>query len=405
MVRALQGPPLRMDRIPVVPQVWEASSDSPRVSLPPVKPAPQVPLTVVLYNHDHGQFLPEALARIADSSHANVEVILVDDASTHAFDLQLVEDLAARASREDTGLTVVRNPVRRGEAASRNIALAQSSGRYLVFLRAADRIGVGFLSLAVDALEDNATYAGVVPTSGHFADDDSLMERSFTGYGTFLGDAPSDLLLGNRAGPPGTVWRRSVVEATRFDETVDPLCDWDFNARAVLAGARLLVTNHIALHERRPSGRPALTPRRESELAIRILDRLPRPLPAAARLSFTWAGVPRRDLKAPVEPEATEPEASTPGDEVALLRPLRYAVLDRLNADLKRMPQVHAALRAVVQAGTRPVTSGVRRAAGVDPDMAERPLRDDLADTANVLVKALTGPLHPGLKRLLSRDK
>jgi hypothetical protein len=80
-------------------------------------------------------------------------------------------------------------------------------------------------------------------------------------------------------------------------------------------------------------------------------------------------------------------------------------VLDRLNADLKRMPQVHAALRAVVQVGTRPVTTGVRRAAGVDPEIAERPLRDDLADTANLLVKALTGPLHPGLKRLLSRDK
>lgn len=404
MVRALQGPPLRMERLPVVPQVWEASSDVPRVALPPVKPASRAPLSVVVYNHNQGQFLSEGLARIVDSSHANVEVIVVDDASTNAFDLQIIEALASGASREDAGLKLIRNPVRRGEAASRNIALAVSSGKYLAFLRAADRIEAGFLALAVDALEDSSDYAGVVPTSGYFTDDDALMERRFTGYGTFLGDAPSDLLLGNRAGPPGTVWRRSIVDATRFDETVDPLCDWDFNARAILAGARLLVTNHIALHERRPSGRPALSARREAELAIRILDHLPRPLPVRARLSFTWAGVPRRARKASTEPPAPE-ESSAPEDAVALLRPLRYSLLDRLNADLKRLPQVHAALKAVVQVGTRPLTAGVRRAAGVDPGLVERPLRDDLADTANVLVKALTGPLHPGLKRLLSRDK
>jgi glycosyltransferase involved in cell wall biosynthesis len=91
-----------------------------------------VPLvSVLLAVHDDARFLREAIDSVLGQRLADLELLVVDDASTD-------ETPALLAAVEDTRLTVLRNDEQRGLAASLNRALEQASGKYVARLDADD---------------------------------------------------------------------------------------------------------------------------------------------------------------------------------------------------------------------------------------------------------------------------
>jgi GT2 family glycosyltransferase len=91
-----------------------------------------VPLvSVLLAAHDDAAFLGEAVASILGQTLADLDVIVVDDASTD-------ETPALLAAIGDERLRVVRNEDRAGLAASLNRGLDLASGRYVARLDADD---------------------------------------------------------------------------------------------------------------------------------------------------------------------------------------------------------------------------------------------------------------------------
>jgi glycosyltransferase involved in cell wall biosynthesis len=91
-----------------------------------------VPLvSVLLAVHNDARFLGEAIDSVLGQRLADLELLVVDDASTD-------QTSALLAAVEDTRLTVVRNDERRGLAASLNRALEQASGKYVARLDADD---------------------------------------------------------------------------------------------------------------------------------------------------------------------------------------------------------------------------------------------------------------------------
>jgi glycosyltransferase involved in cell wall biosynthesis len=93
-------------------------------------------VSVIIPLYNHGAFIRGCLASVAAQTHKNLEVIVVDDAST---DLSADEAAAALSDYDNlfSASRLVREYSNQGLALTRNAGIAASSGRY-VFLLDAD---------------------------------------------------------------------------------------------------------------------------------------------------------------------------------------------------------------------------------------------------------------------------
>jgi glycosyltransferase involved in cell wall biosynthesis len=113
--------------------------------------APLISVIIPCYNQAH--FLGEAIASVWQSATRDVEVVVVDDGST---------DSTARVGASFAGTRLISGP-NQGLAHARNQGLAESSGRYVVFLDADDRLTRGALDIG---LAEFAAHPSVALVSG-----------------------------------------------------------------------------------------------------------------------------------------------------------------------------------------------------------------------------------------------
>ncbi|AKQ65366.1 Glycosyl transferase, group 2 family protein [Myxococcus hansupus] len=403
MRKALDGPALSPVRWSVDRPYWERNVRD----APPGRAAQSPLVSVVVINHDQGIFLPIALQGIAASTYPEVEVIIVDDGSTSAFDMQVLQRLE-RSSAEGPGLSVVRSPIHRGLAGARNLGSRAARGAYVLFLESDESVSPGFIQHAVSALESRPEFAGVVPTGGSFHSSEELANREFKGFMTYLGDCPSYALVANYVAAPTALLRRSLLTQQGYNEALSGYADWDFFLRLVQGGHRFLVTNQVHAFSRRrhESAHRAAPPRQHFRRLVRMFEGLPAPLHPSTRL-FAMLAHSREAMMDPLGALESQPAQPVPGAAAALesaqvlsaaARPLRYDVVDMMNAALKRLPLVHPFLKQSVTSTSSP--------AGGEPGVAQPgealPLRYALVDRANVLVKRVP-LLHRALKQTVSR--
>ena len=99
-------------------------------------------ISVIIPLHNGERHLADALASVAAQTHAEVEVIVVDDGST---------DGSSRLARAAAGVRYVRQP-HAGVAVARNTGLALARGAYVAFLDQDDRFHPEKLARQVAAL-------------------------------------------------------------------------------------------------------------------------------------------------------------------------------------------------------------------------------------------------------------
>lgn len=375
------------------PVTWTAAAPYWERSEARAAPAPaarQRPprVSVIITNYNLGRYLPETLASVAASSHSEVEVVLVDDASTEPFDHQLLARIELQSGDERVPIRLVRNPVNRGLPASRNIGIQAATGDYVLPLDADDCIAPAFLERAVEALERHREFDVVAPATGYFLTDEALDARQFCDYALFLGDVPSLGLVANRFSCATSLMRRSLFEQWRYNERLTSYEDWELYLRLAHAGHRFLVTNQIQFHYRRrqQSMITGVSPRRHLELVNQLYRSLPQPLRHTVLMdTFITLGPPPSDQVRPAEP------APAPASHSAE-HTLRHGVIDMMNATLKRMPVVHPLLKHVALRVNTALTGEA---------VPDRPLRHVMADRVNSTLKRVPA-VHTVLKKVMS---
>jgi glycosyltransferase involved in cell wall biosynthesis/SAM-dependent methyltransferase len=150
------------------------SPDSNLKQSPNFGPAPRayndtIPLvSVILTSYNQAHFLSDAIESVLRQTYSQFEIIVVDDGSTDNA-LEIVARYAGvRYIRQDN----------QGLSAARNTGLRRSTGAYLVFLDADDRLLSNALEVGVGCLEAHSECAFV---SGHYVPisaDGSPMRRS-----------------------------------------------------------------------------------------------------------------------------------------------------------------------------------------------------------------------------------
>ncbi|WIG98108.1 glycosyltransferase [Myxococcus sp. SDU36] len=265
---------------------WE--SPSPRTAALVSTPRGSPPrVTVLITSYNLGRFLPETLASIGATDYPELEVVLVDDASTEALDHEVLRRIECSPTAGGAPVRLVRNSVNRGLPASRNIGLRVATGDYILPLDADDGINPRFIRMAVDALERHPQFDVVVPSSGCFDSDEALEQRRFCDFALFIGDCPSLGMVANRLSSATSLMRRSLFDRFRYNEQLTSYEDWDLYLRLAHGGHRFLVTNAIHFHHRKRPGSmiPGGNPRRHLELLFQLHQGLPRPLGRGIQLA------------------------------------------------------------------------------------------------------------------------
>jgi glycosyltransferase involved in cell wall biosynthesis len=201
----------------------EVSGATMAAESPARDPHPLVSVIIPCYNQ--GQFLGEAIESTLAQTHPYVEIIVVDDGSMdQTAEVATHYPSVRRISQTNQGL-----------AAARNTGLRQSTGSYLVFLDADDRLLPGALATGLRYL---GAHSDCMFVSGHhrlIARDGSILRESV--QEPIDDDRYAQLLRGNYIAMHATVmYRRAVFAAVgQFDESLQACEDYDLFFRITRA--------------------------------------------------------------------------------------------------------------------------------------------------------------------------
>src|SRR5256885_5739615 len=174
-------------------------------------------VSLIITSHERPRLIGRAI-KSARAAGADVEVVVVDDAST---------DETAEGCRSISGINYVRVERNQRVAGARNIGILKSSGEYLTFLDDDDARLAGSLDLQVEAL-DSAPDVGLVYGQALIADVKGMTGEDFYPKHCPQGDVFWELLSRNFI-PCGTaVFRRSCLFRTGLlDQSIPGIDDWD----------------------------------------------------------------------------------------------------------------------------------------------------------------------------------
>jgi glycosyltransferase involved in cell wall biosynthesis len=177
--------------------------------------APLVSVIVPCFNQAH--FLGEAIGSALAQTYPAVEVVVVDDGSV---------DNSHEVAGRYPGVRRFRQP-NRGVAAARNVGLAQSSGSFVVFLDADDRLLSHAVALGTEALEKRPNIAFTAGMSRDIREDGQPMNErrqplvTQDHYLRLLEDCY--IWSGS-----SVVYRRAAIEAVGgFNESLDAADDYE----------------------------------------------------------------------------------------------------------------------------------------------------------------------------------
>ncbi len=201
---------------------------------------PQPLVSVCLTHYNRPGLLRQALASIYSQDYPNLEVVLVDDASTAADVPPLLDRLERDFGRR--GWRIVRHHENRGSGGSRNTAAAHARGELLLLMDDDNYAKPGEVSTLVDV--SSRTGADIVTSAcdvfSHFdaPSGDEPPRRWIP-----LGPALAAGVFRNCFGDTNSLVRRDSfcrVNGYERDPSVG-FPDWEFYARAVLAGLEVEV--------------------------------------------------------------------------------------------------------------------------------------------------------------------
>lgn len=179
-------------------------------------------ISVVIPSYNRKEKLPASVASVLKQSYANIELLVVDDASTDGTD-----ELFEKCS--DPRLQYLRYEENRGACYARNYGARHARGKYIAFQDSDD-------VWHSDKLEKQ--YALLISSGADlcFCGMNRVAENGSQFYYPVHPFHPEraleDFLAENRASTQTMLMRREVWEATGFDESFRRYQDWDFAIRA-----------------------------------------------------------------------------------------------------------------------------------------------------------------------------
>ena len=177
--------------------------------------------SIIITTRSRPRLLPRTV-KSAQAAGSNVDVVVVDDAST---------DETAEVCRGLSGITYVRAEHNQRVAGARNLGLVASRGEYLSFLDDDDTRLEGSLDAQIESLEQSPA-AGLIYGQAIYGDQDGQPTSQSYPAACPQGDLFWNLLSQNFIPCGSAVFRRScLARVGLLKETIAGVDDWDLWVR------------------------------------------------------------------------------------------------------------------------------------------------------------------------------
>lgn len=193
-------------------------------------------VAVVIPCFNVAEHLPKALASVFAQTHADLDVVCVDDGSTDATRTVIAEHVRHFPGR----LRSIEQP-NRGASAARNAGLAVTEGAYVQFLDADDQLDPDKIAAQVALAEANDRPDLVV------GDFEQVMPDGLRLPALALYDQPWMALIRTRMGTTSAnLWARTALERVGgWNEQLASSQDYELAFRLLKAGAHVAWDRHI----------------------------------------------------------------------------------------------------------------------------------------------------------------
>ncbi|WP_239630043.1 glycosyltransferase [Paenibacillus sp. H1-7] len=185
-------------------------------------------ISIVIPCYNQGHYLKENFESIENSTYPYIEVVVVDDGSTSDTSKQSLAELEGYLIKNSKVKFI--KQANQGPAAARNNGVLESSGEFILFLDADDKIDSTYIEKCVWVLTKYPYISFVYPSVQHFGMRDDIYHSRPYNF--------ESLLLDNFI-VVSSVIRRNVWEDTGgFDTSLSGYEDWDFWIRAGALGIK-----------------------------------------------------------------------------------------------------------------------------------------------------------------------
>lgn len=177
-------------------------------------------VSVIIPTYNRPMLLQRSVQSVLSQSYSNLEVLVIDDASTLDYSEAIKEF-------EDRGLVYIRHEHRKGSAAARNTGIQLAQGEYIAFNDDDDVWDKYKLKKQVQAMNEAVGSAGMVFSKYRKIFSDGA-ERQIFPEEQGMENWHNSLLRYNFIGTPTVLMKRECFsKAGTFDEGLKCLEDWD----------------------------------------------------------------------------------------------------------------------------------------------------------------------------------
>lgn len=187
-------------------------------------------VSVYIATYNRAERLENAVQSILKQTYKNIEVIIVDDASTDD-----TKELIKKLSDKYSNIKYMTCPMNKGANHARNIAIQQANGYFITGLDDDDEMLPERIQKLVNAYEDK--YAFVV--SEHYLDYGEI--RKYKRLTTKKYISFDDLLYANIVGNQILTTKKKMIHAGLFDEEIKAAQDHDMWLRLLQGGQKAKV--------------------------------------------------------------------------------------------------------------------------------------------------------------------
>ncbi|WP_055562272.1 glycosyltransferase family 2 protein [Hymenobacter sp. AT01-02] len=195
-------------------------------------------VSVVIPCFNHGQYIQEALQSVeCNVGSTPYEIIIVDDGSTDAHTLVMMEKL------EQEGYTVIRQ-TNQGLAAARNAGISSARGEYIIPLDSDNKLHTNYLTKALKILDDSPEVGVVYGKPFFFGEETGLKEVGGYNFSKIIQCNYIDACA---------VFRKSVWEKVGgYDGDLPAMGneDWEFWIHCHLLDIKFIYLNDICFYYR-----------------------------------------------------------------------------------------------------------------------------------------------------------
>lgn len=221
---------------------------------------PLVSIIVPAYNVQ--KYLSHCLDSLIQQTYSNFEIIIVNDGSTDKT-LEVAQQYSIRDSR----LVIINKP-NSGVSDSRNIALRQALGEYILFVDADDWLDISTLQVCVERIQKEGADVCFFAYQSEFPNRSDIRtlfsnDRIFTGKEAIdlqrriIGPINEELSIPQRLDSYGTIWaklyRKDILEGIFFEDLnkVGSAEDTLFNTSVFLRVKKAIYLNRPFYHYRK----------------------------------------------------------------------------------------------------------------------------------------------------------